>query len=499
MWSAQFFVLSVVFGAYFLSNLTIAILKAKFDSAVAQILEELQNEEAIIDHEVEAHRQAISEEVETDGAHDAPEDGETSSPSSTGKQKALNARKKVKAINALKTLQEVMDKREGERSTASTGKELEQFKESRGMISSVMLLSKGSDAATKQSNLEKAKKKATRKRQQTMRMLGQRGEASVQAQGMAFGGVIAEEEPSNPVRPTPSGRKSPLDEAIDAVYSCHKMFRRITESKPFEYFFIFLVVFNTILLMLEFHDQPLWWAQILEVGNYACAIIFALEMTMRLSAEGCSYFKQAFNVFDSFIVITSLLDLYILGSSKVGFSAARSFRILRLFRVLRVFRVLRFLDKLKNIILIVLRCVPHVTWVVIMLFTIMSLYAEIGVVLFRGKFDFAHGKPRAHFDNFFYAFVTMFQVLTLDDWEFVMFDAIESVGGWEQEPWQSSFVAMFFVSWIVIGVWLLLNVLTILILSRFSKEAPSVEEREEQARKVLMDTLAMVRAASPTI
>ena len=47
----------------------------------------------------------------------------------------------------------------------------------------------------------------------------------------------------------------------------------------------------------------------------------------------------------------------------------------------------------------------------------------------------------------------------LDDWEFVMYDAAQA----SNNQW----TCLFFMSWILVGVYIILNVLTILILSRF--------------------------------
>ena len=461
--AVPFFVLVVVFGAYFLSNLTIAILKAKFDSAVSEILKELEIEEKVTQAEYEIETQ---EQLATAQA------GQT--------EQALwqKAGSQARAVTALNSLKLSFEDNSEDVNKPNVAFSMAKWQQARATIMSARALA----ASGSQDAIEAVKRKAEKKRQATMDMLGMSVKApSAGLQGVFMGGTVVEEDGTD-VRGTNSTPQPKV--AVGCKYKTRRFFKKITTSQTFEHTFIFLTLFNTVLLMCEFHDQSQSWTLFLEVGNYSCAILFAIEMTMRLIAENMSYFKQPFNIFDSFIVVSSLLDLIF--QMEVGISAARSFRILRLFRVLRVMRVLRYLDTLKTITLIVLRCIPHVTWVVLMLLTVMSLYAEVGVILFRGKFDFPHGQPRAHFDNFFYAFVSMFQVLTLDDWEFIMYDAIEAVGGWDN-GWQAVCVALFFTSWIIIGVWLLLNVLTILILSRFAKEESS---KDEQARKILSKAFA---------
>jgi Ion transport protein len=45
-----------------------------------------------------------------------------------------------------------------------------------------------------------------------------------------------------------------------------------------------------------------------------------------------------------------------------------------------------------------------------------------------GRFDFDNGKPRANFDNFWTAFLSMFQVASQQNWPYVMFDSMRVAG-----------------------------------------------------------------------
>lgn len=85
--TVPFFVIVVMFGAYFIQNLTVAILKAKFDSASDKILEELKLEEKVTLHELEFAR-----------------DG-----SSRGKKLIAKLRARVHVLSALGVLQKFMD------------------------------------------------------------------------------------------------------------------------------------------------------------------------------------------------------------------------------------------------------------------------------------------------------------------------------------------------------------------------------------------------------
>lgn len=63
-----------------------------------------------------------------------------------------------------------------------------------------------------------------------------------------------------------------------------------------------------------------------------------------------------------------------------------------------------------------------------LLFLFILIFALLGMQLFGGKFNFLN-KPYTHFDTFPIALITVFQILTSEDWNEVMYLAIEAQGG----------------------------------------------------------------------
>ena len=57
------------------------------------------------------------------------------------------------------------------------------------------------------------------------------------------------------------------------------------------------------------------------------------------------------------------------------------------------------------------------------------IFALLGMQTFGGKFDFpGEEKPRQNFDTFSWAMVTVFQILTGENWNAVMYDCIRGGG-----------------------------------------------------------------------
>ena len=60
--------------------------------------------------------------------------------------------------------------------------------------------------------------------------------------------------------------------------------------------------------------------------------------------------------------------------------------------------------------------------------TMVRREEQIFVSAHAGRFDFDNGKPRTNFDNFWTAFLSMFQVASQQNWPYVMFDSMRVAG-----------------------------------------------------------------------
>ena len=62
----------------------------------------------------------------------------------------------------------------------------------------------------------------------------------------------------------------------------------------------------------ESYDEPEWLTQLSHYSNIVLTGIFSLEMLLKIFGLGIKqYVKDNFNIFDSIIVILSLIDLAI--------------------------------------------------------------------------------------------------------------------------------------------------------------------------------------------
>jgi hypothetical protein len=91
---------------------------------------------------------------------------------------------------------------------------------------------------------------------------------------------------------------------------------------------------------IEYHGQPPSLTNALEYSNVVFTSLFAIEMILKIIAEGClKYIKNAYNLFDGAIVIMSVIELQ--GNKNSGLSVLRTFRLLRVLKLVRFMPTLR--------------------------------------------------------------------------------------------------------------------------------------------------------------
>jgi hypothetical protein len=229
---------------------------------------------------------------------------------------------------------------------------------------------------------------------------------------------------------------------------------------------------NTVVLALDHHgisaeDEAL----LTEMNNYF-TYIFITEMALKLIGLGpLGYIRDKMNYLDGTVVMLSIFELAFL-SGNGALSAFKAVRIMRTFRVLRVARLLKSLQSMQTIIDVITRSISSFLYLALLLLLFIFIYALLGMQTFGGKFNFDEGVPRGNFDTFNTAFITVFQVLTMENWQLVLYDCMRS-------SVNKFITAVYLVSWIFLGNFMLLNLFLAILLDSFSEE----DEADIQKRK----------------
>ena len=245
-------------------------------------------------------------------------------------------------------------------------------------------------------------------------------------------------------------------------------------SSFFDNLMTLAVAINTIVLSLDRHGISESDEATLTSMNTYFTYIFIGEMGLKLIGQGpVGYLQDRMNYLDGMVVILSIFELAFL-SGGGAFSAFRAFRIMRTFRVLRVARLLKSMQSMQEIIDVIARSMSSFLYLAVLLLLFVFIYALLGMQTFGGKFDFEDGKPRANFDSFHNSFVTVFQLLTMENWQVILYDTMRS-------DVNKVLTAVYLISWIFIGNFMLLQLFLAILLDSFSDENDndSLKTREE--------------------
>uniref|UniRef100_A0A8V0YFD7 Voltage-dependent T-type calcium channel subunit alpha n=1 Tax=Gallus gallus TaxID=9031 RepID=A0A8V0YFD7_CHICK len=215
-----------------------------------------------------------------------------------------------------------------------------------------------------------------------------------------------------------------------------------------------------LVLTLNFPSpQPEELTNILEISNVVFTSMFALEMILKLAAFGLfDYLRNPYNIFDSIIVIISIWE--IIGQSDGGLS------VLRTFRLLRVLKLVRFMPALRRQLVVLMKTMDNVATFCMLLMLFIFIFSILGMHIFGCKFslrtDTGDTVPdRKNFDSLLWAIVTVFQILTQEDWNVVLYNGMASTS-----PWAS----LYFVALMTFGNYVLFNLLVAILVEGFQAE-----------------------------
>jgi hypothetical protein len=256
-------------------------------------------------------------------------------------------------------------------------------------------------------------------------------------------------------------------------------------------------------------------AEVIEVLELLFLAIFVVEMVIMITALGpIGYVRNPITLFDGVVVIISIIETIVNKTSDGGAGVFTVFRTFRLFRVLN--KLANKWSKLKILLkATVFTAKSMISWVV--LFILFLFICTLFMMqIFATSFHFEdvdnlaplvpkkyHGEvwcpetenarswhfrqeciPRANFDTFVWAFVTVFQVMTGENWNTIMYAGMRASERWETGSFPPTIIsAIIFMFLILIGQTLFLSMFLSLLISTFDEVSTSYEEKERAKKK----------------
>ncbi|XP_021401595.1 voltage-dependent R-type calcium channel subunit alpha-1E isoform X6 [Lonchura striata] len=295
---------------------------------------------------------------------------------------------------------------------------------------------------------------------------------------------LAQRRRLNPTLGNPSSQSGLKGARVDgASYLRHKerllriSVRHMVKSQVFYWIVLSLVALNTACVAIVHHNQPAWLTHFLYYAEFLFLGLFLLEMSLKMYGMGPRlYFHSSFNCFDCGVTVGSIFEV-VWAIFRPGTSFGIS--VLRALRLLRIFKITKYWASLRNLVVSLMSSMKSIISLLFLLFLFIVVFALLGMQLFGGRFNFMDGTPSANFDTFPAAIMTVFQILTGEDWNEVMYNGIRSQGGVRSGMWSS----IYFIVLTLFGNYTLLNVFLAIAVDNLAnaQELTKDEQEEEEA------------------
>ena len=220
---------------------------------------------------------------------------------------------------------------------------------------------------------------------------------------------------------------------------------RLVSTPWFEKSIIALIIVNGIILGMETSpDLVAEYGDLFYFANHFILGVFILEAALKMMAvapQVSRYFKDGWNIFDFSVIVFSLIP-----------ATGEFAMIARLARLLRVVRLISTIPELRLIVSTLVRSIPSMIHVMTLMGVIFYIYAITGYQLF-------HEHDPTHWRSLGISLLTLFRVVTLEDWTDVMYKAMEL----------HSFAWMYFVSFVVLGTFVVVNLFIAVVINNLDE------------------------------
>lgn len=194
-----------------------------------------------------------------------------------------------------------------------------------------------------------------------------------------------------------------------ASNSLQQRFLKLKQNRFFELSVISIIILSALLIGARTYQVDPMWSTIITLADYSITVFFLIEIGIRFWAEKHkrNFFKNGWNIFDSLIVLISIIPL-------AGGDLALLGRLIRIFRVLRMVSII---PELRVLINSLIKALPQLGYVLILMFIIFYIYAAMGSTFFHQINDVLWG-------DISISLLTLFRVMTFEDWTDIMYETM---------------------------------------------------------------------------
>lgn len=236
--------------------------------------------------------------------------------------------------------------------------------------------------------------------------------------------------------------------------------REFVESGAFSSFVTAVIVLNSITLGLE--TSPAIVSSIgplLHIIDSAALWIFTAELLLKLRVYRAQFFKDGWNLFDLTIVTIAWIP------------GAGPLSVLRALRIMRILRLVSVVPSMRKVVGALFNALPGMGSIVMVLLLVFYIAAVMATNLFGGTFPQWFGSVGS-------SMFSLFQIMTLESWSMGIVRPVMDV---YPNAW------MFFVPFIIITSFTVLNLFIALIVNSMQMLSEETSEEIQEKAEVAHD------------
>ncbi|GAB3476817.1 ion transporter [Marinomonas epiphytica] len=186
--------------------------------------------------------------------------------------------------------------------------------------------------------------------------------------------------------------------------------KRVERSVWFQGFIISIIIIAALTVGAKTYPLPDGVELAINYLDNFITLFFLVEISLRFIAcdDKLRFFKDPWNIFDTVIVIGSLVPV----------SDTEMILVARLLRVFRVLRLVSIIPDLRFLINALLKAIPKMGYIALLMFIIFYIFAAVGSIFFERVNETLWGDIAV-------SMLTLFRVATFEDWTDVMYETME--------------------------------------------------------------------------
>lgn len=240
---------------------------------------------------------------------------------------------------------------------------------------------------------------------------------------------------------------------LQSLTEFRRVFGAIVNHSMVQTSIMTLIIINAIVLGLEtvpsVYDR---YGSYLKFVDRFILWIFVVELLLALIADGWKFFKKPWRIFDTVVVGIAFMP------------AMGPLSVLRSLRILRALRLISVSPKLRAVVVGLLAAIPGLSSIFAILLLIFYVFGVAATQLFAAEFP-------EWFGDLGRSMYTLFQVMTLESWSMGIVRPILEV---------YPFAWLFFVPFICIATFTMLNLFIAVIVNAMQSEHEETREQEKE-------------------